>query len=265
MGKSSPKPPDPAQLANQQTEANRQAGFDTLRFNAQDRTNPFGSVTFQRDENGIPTGQEVTLSPEIQAIFDPLAGTAANLAGQLPQEAFRLADVPQGLPLADAFFQQGQQQLQPGFDRQLRNLEIRAAERGLPIGSEAFDDLFQPALQEQGRALSNLALGAVQLTPQEEQRQISNAVLERQLPFQEAQQSLGLLNSVPVPGFAPQPSAGFAAPDVGGLAQQSFQNQTQLASDRNAALGSILGSAANLAFTPINPLGSATLAGRFFG
>ena len=228
-------------------------------------TGPFGSATFTRDASGIPTGQTVSLDPGLQRTAQGAIGNAQTQVGFLPQNQFRVSDVPNGLALSDAFFKQQQQLLQPQFDDQLRDFEVRAAERGLPVGSESFNAAFDPILRNQNLALQQAAGQAIQLTPQEEQRQISNALLERQLPFQEASQSLGLVNQIPVPSFAPQPSAGVAPPDVAGLTQQAFQNEQNQVQQQNAALGSLLGAGASLAFAPINPAGASTIAGRLLG
>ena len=256
MGKRAPKPPDPFRTAQAQQQFSTQAAQDQLRLNAIDRTNPFGSVRFTRDAAGVPTAQNVTLAPNLQQTFDQGSAAASNLSRFLPQGQFRLADVPQGIDVAQNFFDQQLGLLSPVFDQ----LNVRAAERGLPIGSEAEENIFRPLNQ----AVSQAAFNAVQLTPQEEQRQIGNALLERQLPFQETGQALGLLNQINVPGFAPQPTAGVAAPNFAQLQQQNFQNQAQIARDRNAAIGNILGAGASLAFAPINPLGATTLAGKLF-
>lgn len=247
MGKrSAPRPPDPAQVAQQQADANRRAAETTLRLNSLDRTGPFGSITFDRDASGRPTGQTASLSAPLQGTVDQASLAASNLASLLPQDRFSLESVPQGEDLADNFFNQQKNLLQPGFDDQIRNFEIRAAERGLPLGSEAFDNALSPILRAQNQSLNQAAFNAVQLTPREEQRQIQNALLERQTPFRETSSALGLLGQVPVPSFAPQPSASVAAPNVSGLQQQNFSNQAALAQQRNAALGSLLGTAGTI-------------------
>lgn len=263
MGKkSAPKPPDPFRTAQAQTDANLQSAQNTLRLNALDRRGPFGSATFARDASGLPTGQNVSLTPGLQDTVNQATSAAERLSGFLPQDSFQLSSVPQGLPLAQNFFNQQAGLLAPQFSDQLRDFEVRAAERGLPVGSESFNAAFDPILRSQNLALQQVAGQAVQLTPQEEQRQIGNALLERQLPFQETGQALGLLEQTPVPSFAPQPNSGVAAPDIEGLVQNNFANQAQLARDRNSAISSLLGGTASLAFAPINPFGATTIAQR---
>lgn len=298
MGKSSaPRPPDPAQLAQEQEAANRRAAETNLRLGAQDRFGVFGSTTFNRDESGLPTGQTVSLNAPLQSTVDQASTTASNLAGLLPQDRFTVANVlgPNRLgapgatdisggggqdtlvggggtdtggtasPLAQSFFDQQRALLQPGFDDQLRNFEIRAAERGLPLGSEAFDNTLSPILRAQNQALQQAAGQAIQLTPQEEQRQIQNALLERGLPFQETSSALGLLGQVPVPSFNPQPQASVAPVDTAGLAQQGFENEVALAGQRNQALSSLLGAGATIAGSAIGGPFGATLANSLFG
>lgn len=253
------------QLAQQQAAANRQAAETNLRLNSLDRTGPFGSATFDRDASGTPKGQTVSLTAPLQDTVDRTSLAASNLANFLPQDRFQLADVPQGQDLSTNFFNQQKELLQPGFDDQLRNFEIRAAERGLPLGSEAFDNSLSPVLRAQNQALNQAAFNAVQLTPQEEQRQIQNTLLERQTPFQETSNALNILGQVPVPSFAPQPQAGVAATDVVGIQQQNFQNQSALAAQKNAALGSLLGTAGTIGGAVLGgPIG-AQLGNKLFG
>lgn len=266
MGKrSGPKPPDPVQLAQQQAAANRQAAETSLKLNSLDRTGPFGATTFNRDASGTPTGQTVSLTAPLQNTVDQTSLAASNLASFLPQDRFMLADVPQGQDLSTNFFNQQKDLLQPGFDDQLRNFEIRAAERGLPLGSEALDNSLLPVLRAQNQALNQAAFNAAQLTPQEEQRQIQNALLERQTPFQETGSALQILGQVPVPSFAPLSNTSVAAPDIAGLQQQDFANRSMQARDRNAAIKSAIGTGVNLAFAPFNPQGATTLVSKLFG
>lgn len=273
-----PSIPDPAKFrgpnSGQLIRSQRQENERAFNRGALDQSSPIGSATFTRDSKGNVTGQNVSLSKPIQKIFDPLAKATAGYAGQLPSAPFDPSSVPQGMDLQSNFFNQQMGLLQPGFDEQNRDLEVRAAERGLPIGSESFNALMDPAARAQAMAQQQAAYGAVQLTPQEEQRQLGNALTLRNLPFQEAQSSMGLLNSVPMPNFAqtPQQAAPVNVADITGdvlnrrygLQTDQYNRQAQQTSDQNAAIGSLLGSAAGLAFAPLTGGGS-TLAGSLLG
>lgn len=214
---------------------------------AASNTTPFGSATVGEE------GTNVTLNPELQGVVSGAGGAAQNFVGQLPTEAFSLSDVPQGIDLQSNFFNQQLGLLEPGFNDQLRDFEVRAAERGLPIGSESFAAGLEPLLRSQNLARQQAAFGAVQLTPQEEQRQLANALLERQLPFQEAGQSLGLLNQVPVP--QPNPIGSNILNTNFANQNAAFGNQLNSFNQQQAGLGSLLGA--------VGTIGGGLLGGPF--
>lgn len=296
MGKrSTPKAPDPVQLAQQQQQANQQSTRDTLRLNSQDRFGPFSNVTFNRDESGVPTGQTVTLNPNLQSTVDQTGAAASNLASFLPQGRFTVADTlgpnriggpgqlsgaettdalvgSEGVdtlsgvsPLTQASFNAQRDLLQPEFERQNRALELDISNRRLPVGSEAAQFAQEPVARAQNLALSQAAQNAFLQTPAEEQRQLQNALIERQQPFQEVGQSLNILNQVPGVSFNPQPNAAVAPTDVAGIQQQGFQNQVALQGQKNQALGALLGTAGTVAGAALGgPLG-ASLGSSLFG
>lgn len=147
---------------------------------------------------------------------------AAGAAERLPTENFSLSNVDFGL--ANPIFQNQLALLQPDFDAQNRDLEVRAAERGLPIGSEAFNALMDPTARAQALAKQNAAFGTIQ-------QQIDNSFRERGLPFQE----FATLSGSATPLLNSQAN----------IAQLNFQNQLAQQQSQNAALSSILGSAAS--------------------
>ncbi len=266
---SPPKPPDPVKTAEKQGAINIQSARDTLALNAQDQFGPFGgSATFQRDAEGVPTGQTAAFSQPLQQTSEQTQGAIAGLTQFLPQDQFRLSDVPSGLDLSQNFFNQQQALLAPGRAREDTALELRAAERGLPLGSEARAGLFAPNLEARGFADAQIAGQAVSLTPQEQQRQISNQLLERSTPIIEATQAAGLLRGLPAPSFAPQPTQGINPVDFAGLEQQQFANQQQQHQALVSGLGQLATGAATFGTAPIfgKVAGAAapSIAGRLF-
>lgn len=105
MGKSSgsaPAAPDPVATSEAQANAFIKSAKESSKLNNLNQYSPYGNVTFDKDADGVPIAQRVSLSPEQQAAFDAqtqLQGTlstaAANLAGSVPTGAFGL---PTGLP-----------------------------------------------------------------------------------------------------------------------------------------------------------------------
>lgn len=242
-----PAPPDPKKLIKKQTAANDRA-FNQGLINTQ---GSFGSTGYAKGPDGRVT-QNTNLAPGQQAIFNPAQGAAANYAGQLPSAPFSMNDVPQGMDLAGAFYNQQLGLMQPGFDDQNRDLEVRAAERGLPIGSQAYNALMDPAARGQALAKQQASQQAVLMTPQEQQRQLANALTVRGLPFQEAMGALGIQNTVQQPQ-AMNPLGAPQAPNVAGIMNQGYQNQmAQYAArqaqqaQQNAQMNSLLGAAGSL-------------------
>jgi hypothetical protein len=63
--------------------------------------------------------------------------------------------------IEQATFQRAMNQLEPGFAQQMREFEQQMANRGLPVGGEAYNDQFQNIQRAQNSARENAALSAV--------------------------------------------------------------------------------------------------------
>jgi hypothetical protein len=59
MGKSAPAAPDPYATSDAQAAANLKAIKDSARINALDQFAPWGSTTYARDNEGVPTAQRI--------------------------------------------------------------------------------------------------------------------------------------------------------------------------------------------------------------
>lgn len=169
MGKkSSPSPPpapDPVAIANAQTSANKEAIYASADVNSYNQYTPYGSVTYQKDNNGVPQSQTVSLNPTSQAAFDQsqqialdLMGRAQNNLQYLPQGNWQLPQQfsPQQLQqrgdfgydpesynertsaLSQAMFDRRMDLMRPELDRQYGDLEQNLANRGLPMSGEAY-------------------------------------------------------------------------------------------------------------------------------
>ena len=101
-GSSTPPPPDPYKTAQAQYVFNKQAAEDALRLNAINQTGPFGSTTYQRDpKTGLPTSQQVSLSPEVQQWLSSQFGASSGLnnaaarqIANLPTDKYQLPGAP---------------------------------------------------------------------------------------------------------------------------------------------------------------------------
>jgi hypothetical protein len=198
-----PPAPDPRQIA--QTDAE---------FNRIDQSTPFGSLTY----SGPSRNQaNLTLSPELQALFSGQVGTDLglnNLAQQalpgigglvnnpistqgLPQ--LNMPQAPNNLPqnaqafrgdIERQFFDRSAGLLNEQFGRDEERLRQTLANQGLQSGGQAFNDEFGQFNQRKGETFGNLARDAVLYGGQEASRSLSDQLGLSSLQNQFAQQQL---------------------------------------------------------------------------
>jgi hypothetical protein len=128
------------------------------------------------------------------------------------------------------------------------------SDRGLPIGSEIFND----QMGEYNRARDTSILGASRTADldasNEFQRQYGNKLTEHNLPLQQLSTLMGNSQSVQNPSFAPYSTASAQAPDVAGNTWRAYEANVNAANQRNSqfangALG--IGQLAMAAFSDI--------------
>lgn len=100
MGKSAgsaPAAPDPVATSQAQADAYIKSAKQSSILNNLAQYTPYGNITFDKDEEGVPIAQRVSLSPQQQAAFDAqtqlqgtLSNAAAQLAGSVPVGPFGL-------------------------------------------------------------------------------------------------------------------------------------------------------------------------------
>lgn len=231
-GGSKPSAPDPAQTANAQYGYNKQAMLDTLKYNTLNQTNPYGSVTWQRDANGVPTGQTISLSPDVQnwlnnqfGLSSGVGSAALSQVGNLPTSPFSLSNIPSTADIAQGLYKQSSDLLKPQFDQQTNALNVQLAQRGLPIGSEASDLATKQLQANQNTALTNAANNATAAAGQEQQRQIGNALTQYMLPYQQLQTLEGLTPGYSLPSFQSTPTVQEASPDYTSTVNNNYAQQ----------------------------------------
>lgn len=161
--------------AQAQFEAQQQLGLGLTNL-AQEQTGRIGGALGQ----GIDVGQLPALTGAGQGVdFQTQIGTE----GLSPvREDF----AQQGSELERATFERGLGLLDPAFARQREDVNRMVAERGLPISSEAAGRAFDPVLEAQSRAISDLALGSVGAGRGEQSRLFQQASQLRGQQFGEA-------------------------------------------------------------------------------
>lgn len=167
-GSDEPAAPDPWATAEAQYTFNKRAIEDSLKYGAIDQTGPFGSTTYVKDASGRPVSQKVTLSPGVQEWLDGqfglskgLSDAATNQLQNLPRDKWSspfaeqsydktsYASPYQGVSIAPtgsyddiakASYDRQLGLLDPQFQEAENNLAITLANRGIPVGSEIWNN-----------------------------------------------------------------------------------------------------------------------------
>lgn len=225
MSKKAPAP-DPVATANAQAQANIQAAQASASMNSPNIYTPSGSVTYQRDANGVPTSQHVNLNPTQQNIFDRQQNIADDLAEQaqtrvsgITTDPFTLSSMPHdprgydvagnvtkfnpgSLPfdpttyndvgqytdaVQDAYFDRSMRNLNPQFEEQRRRHEQRLSDQGLPITGEAATRATETLDRGQNEALQNASDQAVLAAGAEASRRFGMEQQVNQSAYQQSQ------------------------------------------------------------------------------
>jgi len=189
MSKGSKPKYDASASTSAQTAANQAAMATNAR--AANRTGPFGSVTTQVDQNGIPTGQTTAFSDAMQPGVNNTQAALNTTTSWLPKQQFS-ANVN-----ADEARSAVRDAAMVGIGNQWRMAdkanEVRMAERGIPIGSEVWRDVETQTGIDRGNQMTQLEGQVYQLGAQEEQRQRNNQMQDYMLPYEQAQRTQSLL------------------------------------------------------------------------
>jgi len=245
---------DAAAATAAQTSANNTATSNNAK--AANQTGPFGSATTQLDANGMPIGQTRSLSAPLTAAGNNVQAGVQQSSSWLPDQKFSLSDVPEGMDIAGATYKQGMNYLQPEFDRQNKAHEVRMSERGLPIGSEAWNDSTSVLGDTQGRQMTDLAMRSILATPAEQQRQIGNQLLERDQGYKDTSQGISLLSAMN--GLAPtvQPVAQQTPVDAATAYGNQYKSEADAYAAKQQGIQNALKMGVGLATTPFaGPMG----------
>jgi hypothetical protein len=149
----------------------RQATFDShaairdqARENRVNTFNPFGSTQFTRNGDGT-WNANTEYSSAVRPLFDRAVSTAGTMPGFNPGNYNDLSASAE-----KATFDRGFNLLKPIFDQRNRTFDQTMANRGLPVGGEAYNDSFNLERGSQDRELENLALSSVLAGRQEQGR-----------------------------------------------------------------------------------------------
>jgi hypothetical protein len=178
-----------------------------MRMGALDQYSPFGSTTYERGPDGLPTSQTVNLSPEVQSWLDSQFGASSGISNaalqqisHLPQDKFQL---PTGTSATDyatqAFgsgildpssftdlsgiaqtsYDQAKSLFDPDIQDARKKMEVTLAQRGINPGDEIYKDEMDRLDRSANQAYSGASRQA-QLDAGNEQSRRFNTALQGQ-------------------------------------------------------------------------------------
>lgn len=232
MGKSAPKPPDPAKVAAAQTESNIATAREQQRLGMTGQDTPWGTVSYVTDPSSPSGYRAVTnLSPEQQALlqqsqdltaqFGGIQGGKMNVGEDILRRISGMGDFDLNAARGTEISDIQRTFLDPQWAQRATELETQLLNRGIRPGSEAYETAMRQFGQQREGAYNQMFLDAYQTG--------NNAALqERQLPFQELAAILGGTSPTPQPGqfgTAATPTPGVAPTDVIGPTYNSYNAQ----------------------------------------
>ncbi len=234
MAKGAPAVPDPYQTSAAQAEANIKAIKESAKISAVDQYAPWGSTTYSRNGEGIPTGQTIALAPAERQIYDTnnavknlFAGSARNLAGALPQQpfAFNAGNSPDAV--ANALYQRNLARITPDLDQADNLAAVNLVNRGIPIGSEAYTTEMNRLAQNRANALTGLSQDATLAAGAEEDRLLQQQLGIRNQNYNELAALMSGAAGIQMPTFQQTPTWAVKPPDVEGNVYRAAQIEAQ--------------------------------------
>jgi hypothetical protein len=206
-GGSAPQSPDPIATANAQAAANKEAVYESARVNQINELSPYGSVSWSGDIGDPNRTRTIALSDSGQSQLDQqnqlaelLGASAVNRAGQISNDPFQIqSTLPKVGDVSDyeqAQFNRAMELMRPELDRQERRFEQSMADRGIPIGQEAYNDARGQFDKSRDDMLSSAAYQSLAAGRDEQARKfnlgrteysdaLNRQLMERQQPMNE--------------------------------------------------------------------------------
>jgi hypothetical protein len=257
MGKpKSPKAPDPAQTAAAQTGSNIATAAANTAMGNVNQVTPQGTLSYNQTGTykytdpatgrtyDVPTFTATqTLSPEQQQLYQTGVGTQQNLADLAKSQSGFLQEY-----MAKPFdgsndatearlMELGRKRLDPLFADQRAAMEQDLANRGIGMGSRAYDSAMNRASQSQNDAYNQLLLTG-------NQQAFAQGQATRNQPINEIT-ALMSGSQVSSPNYASFNAGQIANTDFAGLQQQGYANQmnnyNQQMQQRNSIMGGLFG------------------------
>lgn len=246
-----PKAPDPTKTANTQLGYNTGAAQSTINMNSLDRSGPFGSATFTKDANGNVTGQNVTLSSALQGGADNTQNNFSSLTNNLPTAPINFDNSTIDNIVKSNYDAYSALQ-QPGRDQAQKQLTTQLFDRGIPIGSEVYNDAQGNLDRANSLADQNAAATFLNAAPGLQSQLDANTINQYNAPYTTAANSLGLLQGLNgLNSAAPQGSASVSAPNYAGLVESNYQNEMQQYQNEMSGINNLVSGGLGLLTAPL--------------
>jgi hypothetical protein len=258
---SAPSAPNPYEVAAAQTQSNLTTADAQANLNAISQYNPYGSSTFLENANGDPYAQVSSMTPALadllggqEYIGGALQGTAQGLIGNLPTGGVSTDFGPETNSAEEGAFAQSMGLLNPEFNLQNQALNTTLTDRGIPVGSEAWNNATSGQQLTQDAATTSAAGAAVGAGNAEQAQLFGEGLSANQLPYQELAQTLGmsptsgLISSAP--GAVATSPTTIQPTNVSGDVYQSYADQLAAYNQQQNNLTSGLLGAATLGLSP---------------
>lgn len=246
-----PKAPDPTKVANKQLGYNTNAAQSTINMNSLDHSGPFGSSTFTHDANGNVTGQNTSLSGLLQGGSNNAQNNFTSLTGNLPTAPINFDNNTVG-NIVNSNYSNYANLVAPQQAQQQKQLDTTLSDRGIPIGSEVYNDAQGNLSNSFNLANSNAAASFLNAAPGLQSQLDTNTINQYNAPYTTASNSLGLLQGLNgLNSAAPQGSASVQAPDYTGLVNNQFNAQTGQYNNEMNGIGSAVGAGLGLLTAPL--------------
>ncbi len=256
---SAPKPPNPTQTANTQAGYNQTAAQNTVNMNSMNQNGVFGSGTVNRDANGNVTGQTSSLDPTLTGAANSGSSALSSLMSQLPTSGINW-DSTTAPQIASQNYNAYAASTAPQRAQQQNQLDVTLSDRGIPIGSQVYNDAQGNLSNSFNLADTNAAAQAWNAVPGMQGQLISNQTAMQNQPAQTAQLNLGLLTGLN--GLAPAANLGqssVGAPNFENDVNNTYNQQEQQYQNEISGWGSLANAGMGLLTAPLT--GGVTAAG----
>lgn len=236
MGKTN-SAPDPSKTADAQWKYNKKALQYGANISAVNQNTPWGSITYDRDKNGVPTSVNLNLDKYGRQFYNRSSKTRNAFLGNLSTTPFETPDYAGADQVEKAMFDRRMALLQPQFAERENAIKLDLQDRGIPIGSEIYNDSWNRYDQARGNELAALAQDSILARGAEQDRLLANALTVRNQPFNEY---ASFMSGTPMqqPQIPGQPAYSAAAPDYTGNVWNNYNaGQQQQSSMWNGLFG----------------------------